>query len=79
MVVNDYDVLFNHPNPDGNGKDYKEYLNKDSHIIHNGYFEPSVCDLKIGETVQMIRRGYYTLDTDGKSLNKTVSLKEIKV
>jgi hypothetical protein len=26
--------------------------------------------------VQMMRKGYYILDSDGKSFNKTVSLKE---
>jgi hypothetical protein len=33
-------------------------------------------ELKPEIAVQMMRKGYYVLDKDGKSLNKTVSLKE---
>lgn len=74
--VNNYDILFDHPNPDGNGKDFLNHLNKDSLITNDGVFEPSILNLRIGESVQMVRKGYYTLDKDGSSLNRAVSLKE---
>jgi len=74
--VNEYDVLFDHPNPDGNGKDFLDHLNKESLVVREGYFEPFILDLKVGECVQMMRRGYYTLDKDGISFNRSVSLKE---
>jgi len=32
--------------------------------------------LNVKVAVQMMRKGYYILDKDGKSFNKTVSLKE---
>lgn len=43
---------------------------------NNAIFEPSVLNVSIGDTVQMIRKGYYTLDKDKKSWNKTTGLKE---
>lgn len=74
--VNDYDLLFSHPNPDGNGKNFLEHVNNDSLVTRWGYFEKEIVKLKIGESVQLIRNGYYTLDKDGSSFNKSVALKE---
>ena len=73
--VNEYDRLFNDESPDKNGDDFVNYINPDSLIINDkAIFEPHVLNVK--EPVQMMRMGYYILDTDGKSFNKTVSLKE---
>jgi glutaminyl-tRNA synthetase len=73
--VNEYDRLFNDESPDKNEDDFINYINPDSLIINDkAIFEPHALNVK--EPVQMMRKGYYILDTDGKSFNKTVSLKE---
>jgi glutaminyl-tRNA synthetase len=73
--VNEYDRLFNDESPDKNEDDFINYINPDSLIINDkAIFEPHVLNTKAA--VQMMRKGYYILDTDGKSFNKTVSLKE---
>lgn len=75
MIVNEYDKLFNHPSPDKTDEDFINHINESSLIIKDkAIFEPSVSNIK--GAVQMIRKGYYILDKDGNSLNKTVSLKE---
>lgn len=75
MNVNEYDRLFNDESPDKNDNDFINYINSDSLIINDkAIFEPHVLNVK--DTVQMMRKGYYILDTDGMSFNKTVSLKE---
>ena len=72
MNVNEYGRLFNSESP---GDDFINDLNPDSLIVNDkAVFEPSVTEIK--GAVQMMRKGYYILDKDGKSLNKTVSLKE---
>lgn len=73
--VRDYDILFDHPNPDGNGKDFLNHLNNESILEKVGIFESEILNIKIGDTVQMIRRGYYCLDSDN-TFNRSVSLKE---
>ena len=76
MNVNEYGLLFNNSSPD-EGDDFTSYLNENSLIINDkAVFEPEVLNCKIGNSVQMMRKGYYVLDSDGKSFNKTVSLKE---
>lgn len=75
MKVNEYDKLFTTELP--NGDDFLDYINPNSLIVNNtAIFEPSVLNCVKGEPVQMIRKGYYTLDKDGKSWNKTTGLKE---
>lgn len=75
MYVNEYDRLFNDESPDKNEDDFINYINPDSLIINDkSIFEPHILNVKA--PVQMMRKGYYILDTDGKSFNKTVSLKE---
>ncbi len=73
--VRDYDILFDHPNPDGNGKDFLNHLNKESISEKVGIFESEILNIGIGDTVQMIRKGYYCLDSDN-TFNRSVSLKE---
>jgi len=75
MIVNEYDKLFTTESP--NGDDFLNYINPNSLIVnHSAIFEPSILDCKKGNAVQMIRKGYYTLDKNGKSWNKTTGLKE---
>lgn len=77
MIVNEYDKLFINESPDKGESDFINYLNPNSLIINsNAVFEPSIEYIEIGKPVQMMRKGYYVLDKDGKRFNKTVSLKE---
>ena len=72
IPVNEYDRLFSNEMP---GDDFINDLNPNSLTINDkAVFEPHVLNVK--EPVQMMRKGYYILDKDGKSFNKTVSLKE---
>jgi len=76
MNVNEYDSLFTESNPD-DLDDFTSCLNPDSLIINTkAMFEPNIEVLERGISVQMMRKGYYCLDKDGMSFNKTVSLKE---
>lgn len=75
IPVKEYGKLFNHASPDKVGDDFIDNLNTDSLIVNkSAIFEPTA--LNINSAVQMIRKGYYILDNDGKTLIKTVSLKE---
>ena len=74
MNVNEYDRLFVNAEPD---EDFLKDFNSKSLVVNTkAVFEESVKDCKVGSPVQMMRKGYYVLDLDGKSFNKTVSLKE---
>jgi glutaminyl-tRNA synthetase len=61
-----YDRLFKVENPDNpeEGKTYKDYLNPDSLLIKTGYLEPSIKNVKPGETFQFERMGYFCVDKD---------------
>lgn len=77
MKVNEYDRLFTTSEPDRGAEDFISFLNPKSLIINNSaIFEPAAMFCKLGVPVQMMRKGYYVLDEDGKSFNRTVSLKE---
>jgi len=72
IPVNEYDRLFSVETP---GDDFINELNPNSLVVNTkSVFEPHVLNVK--EAVQMMRKGYYILDSDDKSFNKTVSLKE---
>jgi glutaminyl-tRNA synthetase len=72
IPVNEYDRLFSVETP---GDDFINELNPNSLVVNTkSVFEPHVLNVK--EAVQMMRKGYYILDKDGKAFNKTVSLKE---
>jgi len=72
IPVNEYDRLFSVESP---SDDFINELNSSSLTINDkAVFEPHVLNVK--EAVQMMRKGYYILDKDGKSFNKTVRLKE---
>lgn len=77
MRVNEYERLFIDATPDRTNEDFTSFINPNSLSINNkAVFESNVLDCKEEEPVQMMRKGYYVLDKDGKSWNKTVSLKE---
>ena len=74
MNVNEYGRLFDSESP---SDDFISELNPNSLVVNDkAVFERGVLDCEVGTPVQMMRKGYYVLDKDGKSLNKTVSLKE---
>ena len=74
-----YDRLFNVENPSDDSKELKEYLNPNSlEILDNVLLEGGIDGLKVGDTFQFMRKGYYTVDknsTDDKIIfNRTVDL-----
>ena len=77
MKVNEYDRLFTTSEPDRGEEGFIFFLNPNSLVVNEWVvFEPEVLNCKVGVPVQMMRKGYYVLDLDGRSFNKTVSLKE---
>lgn len=77
-----YDRLFKVENPSKEEGDFKSYINEQSlEILPNVYIEQEVKNVKPGEPIQFIRKGYFTLDNvhtkDGKLVfNRTVTLKD---
>lgn len=76
-----YDRLFNNPNPsDESTGSFKDNLNPDSLTILEGCkLEDGVENLKVGDTFQFMRQGYFCVDTtttdDKLVFNRTVDLK----
>ena len=76
-----YDRLFNNPNPsDESTGSFKDNLNPDSLTILKGCkLEDGITDLKVGDTFQFMRQGYFCIDTtstdDKIVFNRTVDLK----
>ena len=76
MNVNEYDNLFLESSPD-DLEDFTSCINPNSLVVNTmAVFESEVKNINIGTPVQMMRTGYYSLDSDGISFNRTVSLKE---
>ena len=76
-----YDRLFTDPSPDTyKDKDFMEFVNPDSLKVITGYAEPSLQELKIEDTVQFQRLGYFTVDPETTQekmvFNRTVSLRD---
>ena len=76
-----YDRLFTEPSPDTHkDKDFMEFVNPDSLKVITGYAEPSLKDLKIEDTVQFQRLGYFTVDPETTQekmvFNRTVGLRD---
>lgn len=77
IKVNEYDRLFTTSEPDKGEEGFIFFLNPNSLVVNDwAVFEPEVKNCKSGVPVQMMRKGYYVLDLDGNSFNRTVSLKE---
>lgn len=76
-----YDRLFNNPNPsDESSGSFKDNLNPNSLTILEGCkLEDGIEKLKIGDTFQFMRQGYFCVDTtttdDKLVFNRTVDLK----
>ena len=79
-TVLNYDRLFNNPDPEASG-DFIADLNPNSlTVLPNCWVEPSLAEVKPGDTFQIERLGYYCVDIEsqpGKLIfNRTVSLKD---
>jgi glutaminyl-tRNA synthetase len=80
VEVRQYDRLFKSENP-AIAEDFLTELNPNSlAVIKAAKLEPSVKDLKVGETVQFERIGYFTIDPESSSeevvFNRTVTLRD---
>ena len=76
-----YDRLFTDPSPDTHkDKDFMDFINPDSLKVITGYGEPSLKDLKLEDTVQFQRLGYFTVDPETTQekmvFNRTVGLRD---
>ena len=75
-----YDRLFTVAEPDRQEQDFLTFINPDSLKVVKGYAEPSLKELKVGDTVQFQRLGYFCVDPDSSTeklvFNKTVGLKD---
>jgi glutaminyl-tRNA synthetase len=80
--VNQYDRLFNDPQPASHeDKDFLEFFNKESvSEIENAFVEPSLLDATPGAVFQFMRKGYFALDTTSAEgdliFNRTCTLKD---
>ena len=75
-----YDRLFTVEEPGTGDVDYLTQLNKDSLKVVQAFMEPALNDVKIGETVQFERQGYFCKDKESSAektvFNRTVALKD---
>ena len=72
--------LFTDPAPDSHeGKDFLEFVDKDSINSTPAIMEPAIANAAIGKQFQFLRKGYYCVDPDSTSekmvFNKTTGLK----
>lgn len=82
ITVNLYDRLFTDPQPDAHpDKDFKEFINPNSLVIlKNVKSEPAIKNLKVLDTFQFLRHGYFCVDKkstkENMIINRTVALKD---
>lgn len=82
VELRQYDRLFSVENPGASkdGGDFKDHINPGSLNVATGMLEPSARNLKLGETVQFERIGYYCVDPesspDALVFNRTVPLRD---
>ena len=79
--VRNYDRLFTDESPDQHKEhDFTEFINENSLSIQQAKIEPSLKELKKGQSVQFQRLGYFILDKDSSQdkivFNKTVGLRD---
>lgn len=82
IEVRQYDKLFNDPTPmdhEDEGKDFMDFINPDSLKILTAKGEPALAKTEAGNTFQLLRKGYYTVDDEATPdkvvLNLTCGLK----
>lgn len=76
-----YEKLFTVEQPDAEKEtDFLEYINPDSLKIVQGFAEPELKNVEVGEPIQFQRIGYFTKDQDSAPeklvFNRTVTLKD---
>ncbi|MBR7144507.1 MAG: glutamine--tRNA ligase/YqeY domain fusion protein [Lentisphaeria bacterium] len=75
-----YDRLFTVEEPGAGDADYLTQLNSDSLKVVQAFMEPALNEVKVGETVQFERQGYFCKDKDSSAekavFNRTVALKD---
>ena len=75
-----YDQLFSRPDPGADGDLFADLNPASETIVTGAMLEPSLVDVKVGETVQFERLGYFTPDTDSRPgalvFNRTLTLKD---
>lgn len=81
VEVRIYDRLFTVEQPDAEKEtDFLEFINPNSLTSVQGFSEPSLKDVKVGEPLQFQRIGYFTKDQDSTDekliFNRTVTLKD---
>jgi glutaminyl-tRNA synthetase len=67
-----YDRLFNDPQPDAGGKDFKAALNPASLKMVRAYVEPSLANAPAEERFQFERHGYFVTDRRDHSATRPV-------
>jgi glutaminyl-tRNA synthetase len=75
-----YDRLFTVEEPDGEGRDFKQFLNPASLETIRAKLEPSLADADATRRYQFERMAYFCLDPDSKPgalvFNRTITLKD---
>ena len=75
-----YDQLFSRPDPGADGDLFADLNPASETIVTGAMLEPSLADVKVGETVQFERLGYFAPDTDSRPgalvFNRTLTLKD---
>jgi glutaminyl-tRNA synthetase len=73
--VNLYDRLFTVPEP-GKERDFLQDINPDSKRIIEVQAEPGLREARARQSFQFERHGYFVVDDDGRSFNRTVTLRD---
>jgi len=81
VEIRNYDKLFTVEQPDAEKDvDFLNFINPDSVTTVQGFAEPSLKDVAVGEPLQFQRIGYFTKDQDSTDtnfvFNRTVTLKD---
>lgn len=81
VEVRIYDRLFTVEQPDSEKEvDFLEFINPESLKVVQGFAEPALKDVAVGEPLQFQRIGYFTKDQDSTDnqlvFNRTVTLKD---
>lgn len=81
MDVRIYEKLFTVEQPDAEKEtDFLEFINPESLKTVQGFAEPALKDVEVGEPLQFQRIGYFTKDQDSTEeklvFNRTVTLKD---
>ena len=79
--IRNYDRLFTVEQPDAEKDvDFLNFINPDSVTTIQGFAEPGLKDVAVGEPLQFQRIGYFTKDQDSTDtqlvFNRTVTLKD---